>query len=238
MAKKKYLTEYPVILKEKAKQTAVKIKKADYRFLDYFMFMQEEAEYPEVQLELMGESEELIIRFTTCIGQTIHMMMDAHAADKVSFKTKAAHIPASLVDSVGQQILAGQFINNYLALQITLESNEESYADIVMEGKLWINGASEESAGRCAFYMLMFIEQINQINHALEELGCEVRLINSGPNKVKVIKMVRELTGWGLREAKAFVDAAPEAVLKVGSKDEAMYFRSELAKIEAQAEIA
>lgn len=238
MAKKKYLTEYPAILKEKAKQTAVKIKKADYRFLDYFMFMQEEAEYPEVQLELMEESEELVIHFTTCMGQTVHMMMDAHAADKVSFKAKAAHIPASLVDSVGQRGLAGQFINNYLALQITLENVEESYADIVMEGKLWINGDSEESAGRCAFYMLLFIEQINQINHALEELGCEVRLINSGPNKVKVIKMVRELTGWGLREAKAFVDAAPKAVLKVGSKDEAMYFRSELAKIEAQAEIA
>ena len=37
MAKQKYLTEYPAILKEKAKNAGVKIKKADYRFLDCFM---------------------------------------------------------------------------------------------------------------------------------------------------------------------------------------------------------
>lgn len=63
-------------------------------------------------------------------------------------------------------------------------------------------------------------------------------MINSGPQKVKVIKTVRELTGWGLKEAKAFVDAAPDAVLKVGRQDEAMRYRSEFAKIGTQAEIA
>ena len=84
----------------------------------------------------------------------------------------------------------------------------------------------------------MFIEQINQINHVLSEIGYEVRLTDSGPQKVKVIKTVCELTGWGLKEAKAFVDAAPNAVFKVGSKDEAMLFRAELKKIGAQAEIA
>ena len=43
------------------------------------------------------------------------------------------------MDSVGQSIFTGRFINNYLALQITLENVEESYADIVMEGKRWIS---------------------------------------------------------------------------------------------------
>lgn len=46
------------------------------------------------------------------------------------------------------------------------------------------------------------------------------------------------MTGWGLKEAKAFVDAAPDAVLKVGSKVEAMNYRAEFAKIGAQTEIA
>lgn len=64
MAKQKYLTEYPAMLKEKAKNAGVKIKKADYRFLDYFMFIQEEAEYPEINLELMEESEEVMLHFT------------------------------------------------------------------------------------------------------------------------------------------------------------------------------
>lgn len=216
----------------------MKIKKADYRFLDYFMFIQEEAEYPEVQLELMEESEEVMLSFTTRMSETIHMMMEAHAADEVRFKAKTARIPASLVDSVGQSIFTGRFINNYLALQITLENVEESYADIVMEGKRWISCPGEDAVGRCSFYLLMFIEQINQINHALAEIGYEVWLNNSGPQKVKVIKTVRELTGWVLKEAKDFVDAAPNAVFKVGSKAEAMHYCAELVKIGAQAKIA
>lgn len=116
MAKQKYLTEYPAILKEKAKNAGVKIKKADYRFLDYFMLIQEEAEYPEIELELMEESEEMVINFTTHMGETIHMMLDAHDASEVKFKAKAASIRASLADSVGKSILTGCFINNYLAL--------------------------------------------------------------------------------------------------------------------------
>lgn len=122
MAKQKYLTEYPAILKEKAKHAGVKIKKADYRFLDYFMFIQKEAEYPGVKLELIEESEEVVINFTTHMGETIHMMMDAHDASEIKFKAKVASIPASLADSVGKSILTGCFINNYLALQITLKA--------------------------------------------------------------------------------------------------------------------
>lgn len=92
MAKQKYLTEYPAILKEKAKNAGVKIKKADYRFQDYFMFIQEEAEYTEIKLELMEESEEVVIDFTTHMGETIHMMMDApDAVLKVGRQDEAMH---------------------------------------------------------------------------------------------------------------------------------------------------
>lgn len=59
MAKNKYATEYPVILKEKAKAAGVKVKKADYRFLDHFILIQEE-EYPDVKLDLLEESKELV----------------------------------------------------------------------------------------------------------------------------------------------------------------------------------
>ena len=87
MAKQKYLTEYPAILKEKAKNAGVKIKKADCRFLEYFMFIQEEAEYTEIKLELMEESEEVVIDFTTHMGETIHMMMDAPAQKQATIST-------------------------------------------------------------------------------------------------------------------------------------------------------
>lgn len=237
MAKQKYLTEYPSILMEKAKQTGVKVKKEDYRFLDYFMSVQEEVEYPSVQLELMEESKELMLSFTTCMGEVVHMMMKAHDANEVRFKAKAARIPKSLVDSVGQSILTGRFINNHLAVQITLENIEESFADVVMEGKLWISCLGTDVACECSFYLLMFIEQINQIKHALAEIGYEVQLKNAGPNKVKVIRVVHELTGWGLKEAKDFVQTAPNAIFKVGSKSEALYYCEELLKLGAQAEV-
>ena len=56
---------------------------------------------------------------------------------------------------------------------------------------------------------------------AEEQTEFDVILKAGGPNKLKVVKMVKELTGQGLKEAKAVVDSAP-GVLKEGvSKDEA-----------------
>ena len=52
---------------------------------------------------------------------------------------------------------------------------------------------------------------------AEEKTEFDVELTEVGPNKVKVIKVVRELTGLGLKEAKAVVDEAPKMV-KEGAK--------------------
>ena len=49
----------------------------------------------------------------------------------------------------------------------------------------------------------------------------DVELTEVGPNKVKVIKVVREVTGLGLKEAKEVVDGAPKVVKEGASKDEA-----------------
>ena len=49
----------------------------------------------------------------------------------------------------------------------------------------------------------------------------DVELTEVGPNKVKVIKVVREATGLGLKEAKAVVDEAPKMVKEGASKAEA-----------------
>ena len=116
-------------------------------------------------------------------------------------------------------------------------NNNDLYADVVMDGILWLDCLGEKAAGSCSFYLLMFIEQINQINRALSKAGYKVRLTDSGSQKVKAIKTVRELTGWELKEAKNFVDAVPNAVLKVGSREEAIHYCEELAKIGALAEL-
>ena len=59
----------------------------------------------------------------------------------------------------------------------------------------------------------------------------DVELAEVGPNKVKVIKVVREVTGLGLKEAKALVDGAPKVMKEGASKAEAEDIK---AKLEAE----
>ena len=59
----------------------------------------------------------------------------------------------------------------------------------------------------------------------------DVELTEVGPNKVKVIKVVREATGLGLKEAKDLVDAAPKMLKEGASKEEADDIK---AKLEAE----
>ena len=54
-----------------------------------------------------------------------------------------------------------------------------------------------------------------------EKTEFDVELTEVGPNKVKVIKVVRELTGLGLKEAKEAVDSAPKVLKSEVSKEEA-----------------
>jgi large subunit ribosomal protein L7/L12 len=56
---------------------------------------------------------------------------------------------------------------------------------------------------------------------AVEQSEFDVILDNSGANKIQVIKVVREATGLGLKEAKDMVDAAPKAIKDKISKEEA-----------------
>ena len=59
----------------------------------------------------------------------------------------------------------------------------------------------------------------------------DVELTDVGPNKVKVIKVVREATGLGLKEAKDLVDGAPKVLKEGASKEEADDIK---AKLEAE----
>jgi large subunit ribosomal protein L7/L12 len=58
-----------------------------------------------------------------------------------------------------------------------------------------------------------------------------------GPNKIPVIKVVREITGLGLKEAKDLVDGAPKPVKEGVSKEEAEAVRAKLADVGATVEI-
>ena len=64
-----------------------------------------------------------------------------------------------------------------------------------------------------------------------EKTEFDVELTEVGPNKVKVIKVVREATGLGLKEAKDLVDSAPKMLKEGASKEEADDIK---AKLEAE----
>ena len=66
---------------------------------------------------------------------------------------------------------------------------------------------------------------------AEEKTEFDVELTEVGPNKVKVIKVVREATGLGLKEAKDGVDGAPKVLKQGASKEEANDIK---AKLEAE----
>jgi large subunit ribosomal protein L7/L12 len=70
-----------------------------------------------------------------------------------------------------------------------------------------------------------------------EQTEFDAVLTDVGPNKILVIKAVRELTGLGLKEAKDLVDAAPKPVKEGVARDEADKVREKLAEAGATVEV-
>ena len=72
---------------------------------------------------------------------------------------------------------------------------------------------------------------------AEEQTEFTTTLTEIGPNKIPVIKVVRELTGLGLKEAKDLVDAFPKAVKEAVTQDEAEKIKAALEDVGAKVEI-
>ena len=72
---------------------------------------------------------------------------------------------------------------------------------------------------------------------AEEKTEFDVILKEAGPEKIKVIKVVREITGLGLAEAKAMVDGAPKTLKEAVSKEEAEDIKAKLTEVGATVEI-
>ena len=69
---------------------------------------------------------------------------------------------------------------------------------------------------------------------AEEKSEFDVELTEAGDQKVKVIKVVREITGLGLKEAKDVVDGAPKVVKEQASKEEAEEIKKKLEEVGAK----
>ena len=72
---------------------------------------------------------------------------------------------------------------------------------------------------------------------AAEKTDFDVVLEAAGGQKIKVIKVVREVTGLGLKEAKELVDNAPKAVKEGASKEEAEEIKTKLEEVGATVEL-
>jgi large subunit ribosomal protein L7/L12 len=72
---------------------------------------------------------------------------------------------------------------------------------------------------------------------AEEKTEFTVVLVSAGPNKIPVIKVVREITGLGLKEAKDLVDGSPKPVKENIAKEQAEEIKKKLADAGATAEI-
>ena len=67
-----------------------------------------------------------------------------------------------------------------------------------------------------------------------EKTEFDVELTEAGAEKVKVIKVVREVTGLGLKEAKDMVDGAPKVIKEAASKDAAEEIKAKLEEVGAK----
>ncbi|MGZ2368665.1 50S ribosomal protein L7/L12 [Ancylomarina sp. YFZ004] len=72
---------------------------------------------------------------------------------------------------------------------------------------------------------------------AAEQTEFDVILVAAGGSKLAVVKLVKELTGLGLKDAKAAVDAAPNAIKEKVSKDEAEALKAQLEEAGAEVEL-
>ena len=72
---------------------------------------------------------------------------------------------------------------------------------------------------------------------AAEQTEFDVILASAGASKINVIKIVREVTGLGLKEAKALVDEAPKALKEKVAKDEAEKIKAQLEEAGATIEM-
>ncbi|MFZ3129975.1 MAG: 50S ribosomal protein L7/L12 [Desulfosporosinus sp.] len=76
-----------------------------------------------------------------------------------------------------------------------------------------------------------------EVEEVEEKTEFDVMLMNFGASKISVIKVVREVTGLGLKEAKDLVDNVPKAVKEKVTKDEAEALKAKLTEAGATVEV-
>ena len=114
---------------------------------------------------------------------------------------------------------------------------EELKALSVLELSELVKAVEEEFGVSAAAAVAVAAPAAGGAAAAEEKTEFDVVLADVGANKIKVIKVVRELTGLGLGEAKALVDGAPGTIKEAVAKDEAEAMKAKLEEAGAKVEL-
>ena len=108
----------------------------------------------------------------------------------------------------------------------------------VLELNDLVKACEEEFGVSAAAGVVVAAAGAGEVAAAEEKDEFDVVLASAGASKVKVIKVVREITGLGLKEAKELVDGAPKTVKENVAKDEAEKLKADLEAAGAVIELA
>ena len=114
---------------------------------------------------------------------------------------------------------------------------EEVKAMTVLELSELVKAIEEEFGVSAAAAVAVAAPAAGGAAAAEEKTEFDVILKEAGANKIAVIKVVREITGLGLKEAKALVDGAPSPVKEGASKDDAEAIKAKLEEAGAGVEL-
>lgn len=114
---------------------------------------------------------------------------------------------------------------------------EELKTLTVLELSELVKAVEEEFGVSAAAAVAVAAPAAGEAAAAEEKSEFDVILAAAGPEKIKVIKAVREITGLGLADAKALVDGAPKPVKEGVSKEEAEQLKAKLEEVSATVEL-
>ena len=107
----------------------------------------------------------------------------------------------------------------------------------VLELNELVKACEEEFGVSAAAGVVVAAGAAGAAEEAEEKTEFDVELTDVGGQKVKVIKVVREITGLGLKEAKAVVDGAPKNIKEAVSKEEAEDIKKQMEEVGAKVTI-
>lgn len=114
---------------------------------------------------------------------------------------------------------------------------EELKTLTVLELSELVKAVEEEFGVSAAAAVAVAAPAAGEAAAAEEKSEFDVILASAGPEKIKVIKAVREITGLGLADAKALVDGAPKPVKEGVGKEEAEQIKAKLEEVSATVEL-